>query len=214
MATKAQEHNKLMTSVGLTLLDVVPVAFPDHMLIKRLKQERDMLRSAFLQRFWRDNGPWTFWREMQAYNKTNLLCSCGDCFKKGDIPITVRTWDHLKHFMTQAGLTFLVVAEECEKDFNECAVQGKSKMLFSYPAHFKQCYPRPPDFNPLTACEHMAPVSHIDTHIVVQAWETSIGITYGRKLWGISEVQGNREVSRLDLLFARLRTSESSLQPL
>lgn len=214
MATKAREYDKAMSSIALTLFDVVPVAFPDHMLIKRLKQERDMLRSAFLQRFWRDNGPWAFWREVQVYNRADLICSCGDCFKKEEIPISVRTWDRLRLFMTQAGLTFLVVAEASEKDFNECAVQGKSKMFFEITTHFKETFPRPPDFNPLTACEHMAPVSYIDAHIVVQSWENSIGITYGRKLWEISEVHGNKEVSKLDLLFARLRTSESSLQPL
>lgn len=198
---------------GISLLDVVPAAFPDHVLLKHLKRERDAFLKAFLTRFWRDNGPWALWRALEIYNKKCGLCSCGECYKKEHTPIFVRTWDRFKYFMANSGLTFVVLTEESEDDFDRCAVQGKSNMTFEYNTTFQQAYPAPPDFQRLTACKFMAPVSHADVHIVVHSWGNHMGLTYGRKLWAIGD-PSSKEICKLDLLFARLRTCESGLQPL
>ncbi len=210
----AQDVEKMRATVGLTLLDIVPVAFPDHMLIKRLKDERIAMESALIKRFWRDNGPWALWRELDLFNRKSSRCRCSECSGSYELPISVESWDKFRWFMTQSGLTHVVLAEGNDEDFNQCAVQGKSKMTFEGGLEYKDAYPLPNGFSSLAACKYMAPVSHIDVHIVVQGRRNSIGLTYGRKLWEIKDFLSSREVSKLDLLFASLRTSRSGLQPL
>ena len=51
----------------------------------------------------------------------------------------------------------------------------------------------------------MAPVSHIDVHLVFHRTGNVLGITYGRKLWEQEDPMGS-EIRKLDMLFARLHS--------
>lgn len=209
----AKELDTLKTTAGLTLLDIVPVAFPEHVLMKRLKDERDLLARALLQRFWRDNGPWALWRDLDLFNRKLTRCRCNVCSGSFDLPISVEAWDKFRWFLTESGLTHVVISEEREEDFNQCAVQGPCKMVFEGGPgqEYKDAYPVPPGFNPLTACTYMTPVSHIDLHIVIQTYENRVGLTYGRRLWECADTSSSRELRKLDLLYASLRTPRSGL---
>ena len=76
---------------------------------------------------------------------------------------------------------------------------GTSSIEFSVPT----TYPREEGYNSLTACKYMAPVSHIDAHIVFQRAGNVIGIVYGRKLWEAQSIS-SPEIRKLDMLFASL----------
>ncbi len=69
---------------------------------------------------------------------------------------------------------------------------------------FALLYPKP-GFNALAACEFMAPVSHVDLHVVIQTKGSTIGITHGCKLWECTDVAQGMEFRKLDMLFATLQ---------
>jgi hypothetical protein len=212
----ADEYAKSMTDVAVTLLDVIPAVFPDHMLLKQLTAERDALKKAFLSRYWRDNGPWALWRAIDFWNRTNALCACTDCAEKTSKAISVRCWDNLKHYLTMCGLTFAVIINESEAEFDEAAVCFKTCIRFDVsPKQSSMAFPVPDGFNRLTACPYMSPVSHVkEAHIVFSNFGTNLGITYGRKLWEKIDGPVSNEITKLDLLFARLRIKDSMTQAL
>lgn len=208
-------HNKeIMSTLGLTLLDVIPCAFPEHDLIKRLQKEKNALQQAFFARFWRDNGPWALQYCIDNLNRSLFKCTCAGCVGGTCVPITVRAWDKFKYYMHMCGLTFAIVSVKTEELFNRAAVQMRSCIALDLYPTSEQVYPVPEQFDPLAACPFMAPVSHIDLHIVVTSFNNNIGITYGRKLWECKDIQASKEIRKLDLLFARLRTKDSVTQAL
>jgi hypothetical protein len=111
---------------------------------------------------------------------------------------------------------FAVIVNESEAEFDEAAVSFKTCIRFDVnPKQSRMAFPVPAGFNRLTACPHMSPVSHInEVHIVFSNFSNHLGITYGRKLWERIDGPSSGEISKLDLLFARLRTADSMAQAL
>lgn len=208
-STKAYE--KHIVEAGLKLFDVAPVVFPDHLLLRTLKKENELFRKGMLARYWRDNGPWALWRALDLANRRNAACNCGECFKRNVVPISCRTWDRFRWCMTQAGITHVVVTADNEAELNLTAAQGKGVITFDRHEQMHKMYPLPVGFNALTACEFMAPVSHVDQHIVIQTRNRAIGITYGRRLWECTNPMQCSELPKLDLLFASLNRNESMM---
>jgi hypothetical protein len=210
----ASEYSKSMTDIAVTLLDVVPVVFPDHMLLKQLKSERNALLKAFLARYWRDNGPSALWRAIEFHNRKMDLCRCADCADRRNQPLTVRSWDHLKHCMTCCGLSYVLIVIDTKEEFDLAAITFKTCIRFDVtPKQSRMAFPVPAGFNRMTACPGMAPVSHVnEAHIVFTNFTNNIGITYGRKLWERVDGPYNSEIFKLDLLLARLRTVDSMAQ--
>lgn len=199
------KHGKeTMSTLGLKLFDVIPCAFPDHVLIKRLQKERNAWRQAFLVRFYRDHDPQALKRAIDEVNRTFNKCSCPDCHLKAAPPLVVRTWDKLKWLMIECGLSFAVVLSE--EELKLAAARFKACISFNATRETERA---PEGFDGLTACPFMAPVSHLDVHIVVICFRDSLGITYGRKLWGIQDIVSSEDIAKLELLFARLRDSVS-----
>jgi len=180
--------------VGLKLVDIVPIAFPSHDIIQHLKNELKMARKASLARFWRDNGPWALSRACEMLKVELKLCKCHKCYEG--------FWEKILWYVKQSGLTYCVLpgtnmAAEILKSFDPMATDPVS------------AFPKPAGFNELVACEHMAPVSHIDVHIVFQKAPGVVGVVYGRKLWEICSLD-SPEIRKLDMLFASLRTHAKS----
>ncbi len=153
-----------------------------------------MARKASLARFWRDNGPWALSRAWQQFVAESKWCQCHGC--------DMELWANLLENVTDSDLTYCVLsgtnmAAEILKSFDPMATEPVS------------AFPKPAGFNELVACEHMAPVSHIDVHIVFQKVPGVVGVVYGRKLWEIGSLD-SPEIRKLDMLFARLRTKAKS----
>jgi hypothetical protein len=210
----ASEHAKSMTTIAVTLLDVVPIVFPDHMLLKQLKSERNALRKAFLTRYWRDNGPWALWRAIEFHNRIIALCKCAECADRRNSPLAVRSWDSLKHYMTCCGLSYVLILNDSQEEFDQAAVSFKTCIRFDVtPKQSRTAFPIPAGFDRMTACPGMAPVSHVkEAHIVFTSFKNNMGVTYGRKLWEKVDGPYNSEILKLDLLLARLRTIDSMAQ--
>jgi hypothetical protein len=179
---------------GLKLVDIVPTAFPCHDIIQHLKRELKMARDASLARFWRDNGPWALSRACELLKVELKLCNCHGCY--GGF------WEKILWYVKQSGLTYCVLpgtnmAAEILKGFGPTETDPVC------------AFPKPAGFNELVACKYMAPVSHIDVHIVFQKVEGVTGVVYGRKLWQNDSVD-SPEIRKLDLLFASLHTHAKS----
>ena len=192
---------------GLRLLDVASVVFPEHRLMKQLRkefrEEREELRAQMMGRFWRDNGPWALLRAMKLCNASCFSCDCPNCqVNKKSVQISCRLWDRFTWFMSNCGISYCVISVSVQ-DVWQVGAESRT-FITSVPNHSADAFPaRPEGFNPLTACKHLAPVSHIDTHIVFQRVGSNLGITYGRKLWEADSIS-SPEIRKLDLLFARL----------
>ena len=206
MSTKqSRRYEELISEAGLTLLDVVPFVFPDHVLIKSLKAENELLRKSALTRYWRDNGPWALWRALDLSNRKTLTCRCGDCFLQPRVSLSCATWDRFRWVMSNAGIEYALIHLGKEEEFTHYGAQGQC-VITHMPSKVAMwdIYPKPPGFNALTACEFMAPVSHVDLHMVIQTKGHTVGITYGRKLWECTDVTRNPELRKLDLLFGAI----------
>jgi hypothetical protein len=202
-ASKSYESD--IVEAGLSLLDVVPVVFPDHVLLRSLKAENDLLRKGALTRYWRDNGPWALWRALDLSNRKNRTCRCGDCFLQPKVSLSCATWDRFRWCMSNAGIEYALIHLGGEEEFMPNAAQG-SCVITHMPSRVAMwdLHPKPPGFNALTACEFMAPVSHVNLHMVIQTRGSTVGITYGRKLWECTDALRNPELRKLDMLFGAI----------
>jgi hypothetical protein len=207
MSTKqARQYEELIAETGLTLLDVVPFCFPDHVLIKSLKAENELLRKSALTRYWRDNGPWALWRALDLSNRKNKTCRCGGaCFRQSQLSLSCATWDRFRLYMSNAGIECALIHLDDKEDFMPVGAEGGCVIRhMSLKGAWCDLYRKPPGFNALTACEFMAPVSHVNVHLVVQTKGNTIGITYGRKLWECTDSLRNPELRKLDMLFGAI----------
>jgi hypothetical protein len=194
---------KDIANTGLCLLDVVPIVFPEHLLMKELQRQREEIRVQMMTRFWRDNGPWALLRAMKLCNANHHTCNCPACITaKSPVRISCRLWDRLTWFMTSSGLTYCVICV-CPTDSWEVGAEGPTNLTSIQNSVQANPYPPPDGFNSLTACKYLAPVSHIDVHIVFQRAGNVLGITYGRRLWEDDSLSGP-EIRKLDMLFSRL----------
>lgn len=212
-AAKTTDYELDIAKTGLRLFDVVPCVFPDHVLIQSLKTENELLRKAMLTRFWRDNGPWTLWRALDLANRRDMACRCSRCFEAPAAPVSCLMWDRFRWAMASAGISHALVRVD-DAELNESAVQGQVKINFEpFGANMALTYPKPAGFNALTACEFMAPVSHVDLHLVIKTRGRTVGLTYGRKLWECTDVvRDGKELRKLDMLLAFLYRGESKLE--
>jgi hypothetical protein len=194
------EYDREVAQAGIKLLDVAPAIFPDHIMLLELKRHRDELLDAGMARFWRDNGPWALSRSCKLRNaEVYYIPCCRDCTPT-PTRINLRFWLQLLSIVNDCGLSYVVVST-----MND-AVSIRTNFVepeMTTPVAF----PKPADFNELIACKHMAPVSHIDVHIVFQRVGTVLGIMYGRKLWEVKDL-GSDEIRKLDMLFSRLHASK------
>jgi hypothetical protein len=201
MSTEVLDEH--ITETGLTLIDMMPFMFPEYKLLHQTRKEYDDLHDQMMARFWRDNGPWALLRAMKLCNANHHTCNCPACITaKSSVRISCRLWDRLTWFMTSSGLTYCVICV-CPTDSWEVGAEGPTTLTSIQNSVQANPYPPPDGFNSLTACKHMAPVSHIDVHIVFQRVGHVLGITYGSKLWR-AESMSCPEIRKLDLLFARL----------
>jgi hypothetical protein len=194
------EYDREVAQAGIDLLDVAPLIFQDHIMLLELKRHRDELRDAVMARFWRDNGPWALSRSCKLKNaEVYYIPCCRDC-TPDPTRINHRFWGQLLSIVTACGLSYVVLST-----INNAVTFTTN---FTDPdAADITAYPKPADFNELIACKHMAPVSHIDVHIVFQHVGRVLGIVYGRKLWEVKDL-GSDEIRKLDMLFARLHASK------
>jgi hypothetical protein len=193
-----------MVESGLCLLDVAPIVFPEYLLIKELRRQRDEFRVEMMARFWRDNGPWALFRAMKLCNAKHHTCNCPGCIADtSSLRISCRLWDRLTWFMTSCGLTYCVICV-CPNETWEVGAESQTSLTsIQHSSPRVNPYPRPDGFDPLTACKYLAPVSHIDVHIVFQRTANVLGITYGRKLWEADSISGP-ETRKLDTLLSKL----------
>jgi hypothetical protein len=208
LSKEAIEEDKsldLIGEAGVHLFDVVPYVFPDHIVIRKLKEEMIKYKKVALARFWRDNGPWALLRAMKLYNYERENCRCNICREENPFHKVFCTfWEKFRWMMINSQITFVVVAaEDTESDLDNMVSLGGIPMV-TVIENPQIIYPEPEGFNTLTLCEFMAPVSHIDVHIVFQRLGSELGITYGRKLWEKDDSL-DEEIRKLDMLFARLR---------
>ena len=207
--SKQKITEELVEKSALRLFDVAPCIFPDNIVIKKLKKEVLRIHAMALARFWRDNGPWALFRAMKLYNFERERCRCNICREENPFhKVFCKFWEKFKFFMVHSGISFVVIAGEGLEHqtgwFDSLVVLGGIPLVTSV-TNPEEKYPAPEDFNPLTACEFMAPVSHINVHIVFFVVGFELGVAYGRKLWDTNDLN-NDEIRKLDMLFARLRT--------
>ena len=209
-----QEYKKHMLEQGLSLLTMAPIVFPEYMLLQGLQKQRDNYKTAMLVRFWRDNGPWALLRSMKLNNAEHNVCNCAACnVNSGKTRLTCRFWDRFTWEISQCGMLYTVMrvpGGDATTSSVDIAVHTPTFMsnvlnTYSVPEESWEVHRRPADFDPLKACLYMAPVSHIDVHLVFHRTGNMLGITYGRKLWEQEDLMGS-EIRKLDMLFARLHS--------
>jgi hypothetical protein len=157
-----------------------------------------------MARFWRDNGPWALFRAMKLCNAKHHTCNCAGCaVDKTPVRISCRLWDRLTWFMTSCGVTYCVICVSADETWEVGAEAQTSLTSIHHPSARANPFPKPDGFDPLTACKYLAPVSHIDVHIMFQRTGNVLGITYGRKLWEADSISG-LETRKLDMLLSKL----------
>lgn len=210
LVTRDQKMKQLLVESGTRLFEVVPVLFPDHVLMEelvRIRKDRDVLLNQMMMRQWRDNGPIALMRALKGNNAEFQHCNCLIC--NGGNPLSrirCRLWERFVWYMTNCGITWTVVTNQ-ETDLT--ALGFDSNAIFpGIPTVVNELpmalFPAPPEFNPLTASIHLSPVSHIDLHLVFRRVGRFLAVTFGRKLWEQTRLT-NEEIRKYDLLMARLR---------
>ena len=208
-----QEYKKHMLEQGLSLLTMAPIVFPEYMLLQGLQKQRDNYKTAMLVRFWRDNGPWALLRSMKLNNAEHNVCNCANCnVNNGKTRLTCRFWDKFTWDISQCGMLYTVIRFPCNQACTWSAVAAQAPTFLTNvpstttpPGESFDTDKPPADFDPLTACLYMAPVSHMDVHLVFQRVGNVLGITYGRRLWQEDDLMGIN-ARKLDMLFAKLHT--------
>jgi hypothetical protein len=206
----------LIGSAGLKLMDVAPVVFPEHVLVKHLKSELNLARKAMMMRGWKDNGPQRLLAEIAAFNRIHHECRCLICSEHINVPVyrrnqqDCRLWDKITWFMGQAGLQYCYLARESEDEeyveyTPEAARHGSSKAVIEWPFSVVKPESKETGFDPLTACKYLAPVSDMKVHFVFRRAKHLYDLVYGRKLWQHDSFE-NTEMQKLDLFRARLRS--------
>ena len=206
---------------GLHLHDLVPIIFPDHELIQKLKDELALQKHAFLQRFWQDNGPHRLRHELIAYNRLSTRCSCHYCLEADDeivIPsdpyepfFACRLWDRIVCYLVHAGLTLCFPASEPGRFYrtgpdtqttlyHHVDLENGFMFMRAYTAFPPELifHAPEPDFNAMTACPYMTPVSDLDAHIVFGMRGATFRFVYGKRLWKQDKTD-NPDMTRLDI---------------
>lgn len=192
-ASKAALMRKkdLVVEQGLRLLDVVPVVFPCHALIKQLEAEKELYRRHMLTCFWKLNSHQELQKAVVACLEGNR-CSCPFCYALLGLPQMRRDkcvfMGRLINLMQSAGITyFMPCSSACS-----CRYVGHWSWTDS-------------NFKPDTACEYLSPVSDLDYHIVFKQYNNCFSFVYGRKLWALEDVIGSRDIHALTLFRASLQ---------
>jgi hypothetical protein len=205
----------LISTAGLKLMDVAHVVFPEHVLVKHLKSELSLARKAMMIRGWKDNGPERLLAEIAAFNRIHHECRCLICSEYINVPVyrrnqlNCRLWDKITWFMGQAGLQYCYLARDSEPEAYieytpEEARHGVGKAI-EWPFSVVQADKKETGFDPLTACQYMAPVSGMQVHFVFKSAKNLYDLVYGRKLWQHDSFE-NQDMQKLDLFRARLRS--------
>ena len=206
-----EQQKKLMLESGTRLFEAIPVLFPDHALMEelvKLRRERDSMHDQMMARQWRDNGPAALYRAMRSNNSEFNHCHCLICNDGRPYGKTrCRLWERFVWYMNNCGITWIVVHDPAETDPTALGF-GVETIFPGIPNTVHEeslaLFPAPPDFNPLTACKYVSPVSHIDLHLVFRRVGRVMAITFGRKIWQKTSLD-DEEVRKYDLLMARLR---------
>jgi hypothetical protein len=213
MATPMLTTNEetAQAKAGLRLLQVIPVAFPDHLLIRHLKNELRLAQEAALIRGWNDNNPARLRQELIVFNRVTHECCCDVCklvtrfvgFQAR--PAECRIWGRVTHYMAQAGVSMVYGMDEQR----ECyfLMRAASRAVDVCPVCMEP-EERPAGFDEMTACPFMAPVSHLNAHVVFRRRGNPYEFVFGRRLWDQREFD-NAEMRKLDLFRARLRAAWS-----
>jgi hypothetical protein len=204
---------------GLRLLDIAPIVFPEHLLMKHLMDEHDLLKDAMLKRLWKDNGPDILAKEIHTFNRFTTKCACIHCGNgahPNDQPTHCKVWEKIMWFMTQAGLVTcyrigppdqgVVEFKPAEVTYVPDPTPGAHGRLWKrthFPANFIPAPLVTQSFDPRTACKYMDDVSDIRVHIVFARRGDVLDFMYGRYLWEINGPD-SPELRKLDLFRARL----------
>ena len=221
----AKKQQPLIIESGLKLHDLVPIIFPSHDLIRHLKAELDLVRTAFLKQYWRDHGPDALIQDMCSYNLIKARCMCVKCSTFLQMrhemypPLHCKFWDRLTWFMSQVGLIHcFIVSGEMPGHFlfgegrtlyfPDPVHEGRMASSTHYPVEFfptdSQIEP-PAGFDEKLACPYLAPVSHLRAHIVFARRGDVYAFMYGRLLWDQEDVVNSLETKKLALLRAKLQ---------
>lgn len=207
MATTPQEATQ--AKAALRLMQVIPIAFPEHTLIKHLKNELRLAQEACLIRGWHDNNPARLRQELIVFNRVTYECACEVCKLVsplvGFCPAECRIWQRVTWYMSQAGLSMLFAGEDERYFVMHAVATGRLSDMFPVSIEPEE---RPAGFDEMTACRYMAPVSHLNVHVVFRRRGNPYEFVFGRRLWDQREFD-NGEMRKLDLLRARLRTAWS-----
>ena len=203
---------------GSRLLSVIPVMFPERLMMKAFKEERDEARVNQLTRFWRDNGPWALRRSMRLCNLSMSYCKCRTCSPMNyHCRAACVFFQRVVSFANSSGLSVCVMRadENTPPDLLRATMEGEYKEM-DHPV-----WPKPAGFDCETACRsvvfngvcvvvflmvlprYMKPVSHIPVDIVFQHIRHHLVISYGRPLWEVKSLS-DPKIRKLDLLFASL----------
>jgi hypothetical protein len=204
------ELEVVQAKTALRLMHVIPLAFPEHVLIRHLKNELRLAQEACLIRGWEDNNPCRVREEIIVFNRVTEECGCEICRELTQplnmirCPSECRIWGRITWYMSQAGLS--TIFGSGERFFLMKAVHtGRLSDMFPVSIQPDE---RPAGFDELTACPYMGPVSHLDVHVVFRRRGNAYEFVYGRKLWD-HRTFDNQEIRKLDLFRARLRSAWS-----
>jgi hypothetical protein len=221
MSTPA--HKSVIVESGLKLVDIVPIVFPDHMLIQHLKAERDLCKDMMLTRLWKDNSPGMLAKEIHMFNRLTDKCGCVNCgsdtYPEHVQPMNCKVWEKIMWYMTQSGLVSCyrlgphnqgyVELKPAEVTYVPDLTPGNSGRLWKrthFPANFIPAPLVTRGFDPKTSCKYMEEVSDSRAHVVFARRGDVLDFVYGRYLWEI-ESPDSPELRKLDLFRARLRAA-------
>lgn len=134
---------------GSRLLSVIPVMFPERMMMKAFKEERDEARRAQLTRFWLDNGPWALRRSMRLCNLSMSYCKCRTCSPSNyHCRAACVFFQRVISFANSSGLSVCVMRadENTSPEFLRAVMAGDYKEM-DHPL-----WPKPEGFDCMTAC--------------------------------------------------------------
>ena len=210
------ELETLQAKTALRLTRVIPFLFPEHLLLKHLKNELRLAKEDIFMRGWHDNCPVKLREEFIVFNSVTKECNCEICqpltrhynmvVNKGQ---ECRLWQRITWYMSQAGVTMLFGIDERKERLFMMRAKHTGRMSDMYPVTIEP-EDRPVGFNEMTACKYLAPVSYFDVHVVFRRRNNAYEFVYGRKLWD-QRTFDNPELRKLDLFRARLHSAWSVL---
>jgi hypothetical protein len=150
---------RIIAEAGSKLLSVVPIMFPERMMMKAFKEERDEARRAQLTRFWRDNGPEALRRAMKLCTLSMGVCKCRTCTPAHYHCRAVCVFfERVISFAKSSDLTVCVMCA----DENTSPELLRSLLDGDYKEMHNPYWPKPEGFDCKTACR-FACVAFIET---------------------------------------------------